>query len=76
MRLHFFRIGSELKFHEGLQLDSFRLDQLLPSYLLKTDLPLKFSIRKCLGANRSDLSYKVVNYAVRKTYPSHRPQAG
>ena len=33
--------GPELKIHRGLSLELVRLDQPLPSYLLKPDFPLK-----------------------------------
>ena len=43
-RVNFFIPGSELKFHVGLPSESLRLDQLLPSNLLKTNFTLKLTI--------------------------------
>ena len=42
-RVNFFIPGSELKFHVGLPSESWRLDQLLPSNLLKTVFTLKLT---------------------------------
>ena len=58
---YFFTTGSELEFHVGLLLESSKLDQPLPSNLLKTDFPLKMAIHNSDAQNATCVRETVKN---------------